>query len=212
MKASLALLVALFAFLVGPGTVSAAVIGTYTHDYGRFGDRVAPEAFGRLWNSSVWVENSVSGVTDFRDSIDLSALPTGATVDSIALELDFDRAGPNPNISENWFVEISGAGAGFGLSTFALLSDVAAPQTVLLLPGTNAFDAALSDLSLDFTFTEPGIGRRDTFRLFRATVTVSGSVVAAVPLPAPGILLLVALGGLAFLRRKPAPDAPPRQT
>lgn len=210
MRVFIPILIAIVAWCAGPNTASAAVIGTYTHEYGRGGGRVAPDEFGRLRGDHVLVENSAGGVTDFSDSIDLTGLPTGATIDSIALELDFDRAGPNARISENWFVEISGAGAGFGFSTFALLNDIASPQTVVLLPGTDAFNAALGNLSLDFTFIEPGTGRRDTFRLFRATVTVNGSVVAAVPLPAPGLLLIFALGGLAFLRRKPASDTPPQ--
>ncbi|CTQ49053.1 VPLPA-CTERM sorting domain-containing protein [Jannaschia donghaensis] len=193
--------------------VDAAVIGTYVHDYGRNGGRVAPQTYGRLQGDRVVIRDSTNGVTDFADSIDLSGIGvvgTDVTVDSIDLDLVFDRAGPNPRNSENWFVEISGAGSGFGLSTIALLEDRLSPQTVTLTAGSDAFDAALANLRLDFTFSEPGFGRSDTFRLFSATVRVNGSVIAAVPLPAPGFLLLAGLGGLAFLRRKPDPKGAPQ--
>lgn len=215
MKLPLLLLSAFALCIALASGVQAAVLGTYTHDYGRTAGRVAPDEFGRLRNDHVLVENSAGGATDFADSIDLSGIGTvgtDVTVDSIELDLVFDRAGPNPNISENWFVEISGAGAGLGASTFALLNDDNSPQTITLAAGSDAFAAALAGLSLEFTFIEPGTGRRDTFRLFAATVRVNGSVIAAVPLPAPGLMLLMALGGLAFMRRKPATKDTPPQT
>ncbi|WP_179378173.1 hypothetical protein [Jannaschia marina] len=200
------------ALCLGVGVAAeAAVLGTYTHDYGRGAGQVAPDQGGRLRGNFVLVRNTAGGVTDFRDSIDLTGLDPTATIDSIELELTFDRAGPNANISENWFVEVFGTGAGFGFSTFALLSDAASPQTITLLPGSDAFQAALNNLSLEFTFQEPGTGRTDTFRLFSARVTVNGTT-AVVPLPAPGLLLLGALGGLAFARRKAGAKAAPSQT
>ncbi|WP_139176535.1 hypothetical protein [Jannaschia faecimaris] len=185
-------------------TANAAVIGTYTHDYGKSSGLIAPSEYGKHKGRHVEVGSAGSGRSDFRDIIDISGIGPNVTVDSIDLMLMFDEAGPDPKKSENWFVEISGAGSGIGTNTVAMLDEDQAPQTFTLRPGTDAFEAAVAGLRIDFTFTEPGIGRSDAFRLFSATVRVNGSVVAAVPLPAPGVLLLAALGALAFLRRRSA--------
>lgn len=89
-----------------------------------------------------------------------------------------------------------------GLTLGLLNDDTTAGTAFTLTDGTTqAFTDAISSLRLGFSFDADGLGLANTFTLSEATLTVNGSAVV-VPRPAPGFLLLAALGGLTLLRRK----------
>ena len=187
--------------------VSAAVIGTYLQDYGRSQGRIDPQGADRLGGQFVRVQENRPVADLFYASFNFSNL-AGAVIDSIALTLTYDRAGPARNSAEIWQVNILGSQPGNINSDYnGILFDSASPQTWTLSAATDsltndAFSAALSNMSLGFTFDEIGTQGTDNFRLYSAQLVVNGTAaVAVVPLPAPGFLLLGALGGLGLMRR-----------
>lgn len=190
--------IATAAFTVGPA--SAAVIGTYTFDYstGGTGD-------GQGFTQGPTGVRIVDDGRTFEDAFVFDDL-AGATIDSFTLSFDITGAserfvtggllGLDLLLLERWTASAD------GLTLGILDDDTTAGTTFTLTDGTTqAFTDALSSLRLGFSFDAEGLGLANTFTLSQATLTVNGSA-AVVPLPAPGFLLLAALGGLTLLRRK----------
>lgn len=204
----LSLAVACAAFVSAPAA-HAAVIGTYDYDYTDTGNRGGQ---GRNQNADGVLITDNGSV--FRDSFDFSGL-AGATIDSLSLTFAFEGAGPSnllfiPGLGnvrlERWFVIVEGNDpTGTGDDLFATLADNQSPWTGAITastaPGNSFFDDALANLGFDFSFDQVGVGINNSFRLASVSLTVNGTA-AVVPLPAPGILLLAALGGLLIARRR----------
>lgn len=210
MKEFVSLLAVAAASLLLAIPASAAVLGVYEHAYGSAPGRINPPGNDTLGTNFVRIRENRGSGNQFRDSIDFSDL-AGATIDSLTLTLTYDQAGPSlfPQ-SEYWVVDIHGSNPSSFSDDFSrLLEDAASPfaMTISALTDTgtvNAFATALSNLALSFSFDELlGVGSRDNFRLFSAALTVNGTAATSVvPLPAPGLLLLGALGGLGLMRRR----------
>jgi hypothetical protein len=201
---------ALIAGLALASTAPAATLGTFTHNYGNDTGQFDPNGNDVLSHGFVTVSDQSSA--RFNDSFDFSSL-SYSSINSLALTLTFSRAGPSFFFvlpTELWAVRIQGSNpAGFLDDQFAFLSDAASPQTTTISAATdnflvNAFAQSVATQSLAFWFSEFSFGG-DNFRLASATLTVDG--VAAVPLPAGGLMLMGALAGLGALRRRKAARA-----
>lgn len=138
----------------------------------------------------------------FSDSFDFSSV-NYTSISSITLTLDYRNAGPALIPSELWSVRILGSNNGGSSDDyFGVLVTLLSPTSYVLtaatdILGVNAFANAVSSEKLTFWFSEfsPGV---DRFNLRSARIDIVGEV----PLPAGGLLLLGALGGLAALRRR----------
>ncbi|MEL7184546.1 MAG: VPLPA-CTERM sorting domain-containing protein [Pseudomonadota bacterium] len=197
---------ALAALALVSAPADAATLGVFTQNYGAGQDQGVQG--GTYGNNFVRVEEFAA--VPFADTFDFSGL-TYDSIDSITLTLDFDRAGPrirnNGVVREAWDLNVQGSQIGPTFDNFVgLLDDSQAPMDFVLSAASDvgsidAFATALANQRITFWFTEPGFISIDNFRLFSATLTVSGTP-AVVPLPAPVFLLLTALGGLGLMRRR----------
>lgn len=194
-----------------PAAAQAATLGVYTHDYGK--NRYVPRGNDDLRGNFVEINETTSN--PFFDSFDFSGLAY-KSIERLTLTLEFDRAGPSAigiYLLEAWDVKIAGSNASSTSDDFSgRLNDRFSPQDFILDAASNAgpvdaFTTALATQKVDFWFDEPGFFNVDTFRLYSATLTVTG--VSAVPLPAPFWLLLSALGGLGVMRRRRSRVASP---
>jgi hypothetical protein len=186
----------------------AATLGVFTRDYGSAPGRVDPGGNDVL--SPGYVTVSDQSTSRFFDSFDFSAL-SASSIDSLTLTLSFSGAGPSYFLffpTEIWSVRIQGSTPAAATDDhFTTLSDALSPQTVTLSAatdggGVNAFAQSLASGQLAFWFSESSLFA-DAFRLTSASLTVEGTPPPApVPLPAGGLLLLGALGGLAARRRR----------
>ena len=193
---SLLLSIALLGFATGSG--SAATLGVYTHDYGTA--KYVPQGSNTLTADAVVV--SEAAATPFFDAFDFTDL-AGATIDSLTLTITYNTASPVTFFGfplKAWRVQIGGDGSGPTGSTFSsLLNDPLSPQSFVLDVSSGAtFSNALSSGALGFWFAETAL-LTTSFNLVSASLTVSGTA-ATVPLPAPLVLLLSALGGLVLAR------------
>lgn len=212
MKHIAPLLAALSVAAVVSAPASAAVIGSYTYDYTSTGNR-GGQGFAQGVDGVRITDNG----TVFTDSFTFGGL-AGATIDSFELTFAFSGAGPAfllPDVfgealpTELWDVS-AGTTDALNTSTFLLgrLVDTNSPSTSFILAGSTGneaavFDAALANLGLSFAINENGIFNGSAqFDLASVSLTVNGSPAAVVPLPAPGFLLIAALGGLGLMRRK----------
>ncbi|WGH80128.1 VPLPA-CTERM sorting domain-containing protein [Jannaschia ovalis] len=189
----------------------AAVLGVFTHDYRQ--GLYDPEGDDLLGPD--YVEISEAQANPFRDVFDFSSL-LGATIDRLELTLTFSDAGPSSfqifgfNIpTERWYLDLGEIRPEDEFGTVAdLLVDGTGPLTRLVdaatdaAEGTTVFADALATGRIGFGFDEPAAFVSDSFRLYSATLTVSGTAVAVVPLPAPFWFLAAALGGLGLARRR----------
>tara|TARA_R110002074_G_scaffold5391_3_gene26598 strand:+ start:2018 stop:2764 length:747 start_codon:yes stop_codon:yes gene_type:complete len=193
-------------FLSGPAI--AAVIGSYTYDYTSTGNRD-----GQGFAQSAAGVQIVDNGTIFTDSFAFGGL-SGATIDSFELTFAFSGAGPTSFFGlfpiEQWNASV-GTTNPLDTSSFLLgtLVDDNSPATGFVVSGStgdeaDVFNAALANLGLSFSFAENGIFNGvAAFDLASVSLTVNGTAASAVvPLPAPGFLLLAALGGLGLMRRK----------
>jgi hypothetical protein len=191
---------ALAAALALPALSQAATV-TLTHDYGIGGHD--PAGNDRLGAGYVMVKDQ--STHRFSDSFNWASLGF-ASIDSLALTLDFSRAGPSLLPGELWKVRVQGSAFGSFLDDmFMPLASVLSPQTLTLDLGTdtrfiNAFAHSVATQTLTFWFSEFSPGG-DGFRLNSAALDINGTfappssvVPAVVPLPATGLLLLGALG------------------
>lgn len=207
MKHAAFLLAALSAVTLISGPVSAAVIGSYTYDYTSTGNR-GGQGFAQGVDGVRIVDNG----TTFTDSFSFSEL-AGATIDSFDLTFAFSGAGPTSFFGifpiEQWNASV-GTTSLLNTSSFLLgtLVDNNSPATGFVFGGSSGdeadvFDAALANLGLSFSFENVGALGGLSFDLASVSLTVNGTAASAVvPLPAPGFLLLAALGGLGLMRRK----------
>ena len=208
---SLAAVLALGAALAQPAAAAPVSLGSFTHNYG-IG---AYDPSGNDVLSPGYVTVSDQSTARFSDSFNISAL-LGNTIDKLALTLTFSSAGPSGISfacgivslapSECWKVRVQGANSSAASDDyFATLFTPQSPQTFALTSATDtgaitAFANSLSTGIFAFWFAEETLFA-DKFNLSSAKLEVFGTP-AAVPLPAGGLLLVGALGGLAALRRK----------
>ena len=209
---SLVAVLALGAALAQPAVAAPVSLGSFTHNYG-IG---AYDPSGNDVLSAGYVSVSDKSTDRFADSFNISAL-LGNTIDKLALTLTFSSAGPSGfsfecnsfNVfatAECWKVRVQGANSSAASDDyFATLFTPQSPQTFALTSATDtgaitAFANSLSTGIFAFWFSEES-SDLDAFQLSSAKLEVFGTP-AAVPLPAGGVLLLGALGGLAALRRK----------
>ena len=194
----------LFASLLGlflMQAANAATLGTFTHDYGigKY-DPAGSDVLG-----TDYVKVSDQSVARFSDSFDFSGLHYDS-IDGFILTLGFKRAGPHL-FTELWTVRIQGSDPSAASDDlFVPLFDKFSPQPVFVnvatdaLTGGNSFAHSVATETFGFWFSEWTSGA-DAFKLDFATLTVKG-VPTAVPLPATGLLLIGALGGIMGLRRR----------
>lgn len=195
--------IATAAFTVGPAF--GAVIGTYTFDYSTGGN-----GDGQGFTQGPTGVQIVDDGRTFEDTFVFDDL-AGATIDSFTLSFDVTGAsesfvtggllGLDLLLLERWTASADGL-------TLGILDDDTTAGTTFTLSDdtTQAFTDAIDSLRLGFSFSADGLGLDNSFTLSTVTLSVNGSA-AVVPLPAPGFLLLAALGGLTLLRRKGAPEA-----
>ncbi|MFN4155546.1 MAG: VPLPA-CTERM sorting domain-containing protein [Paracoccaceae bacterium] len=205
---SLGVAIALCAAMITPAVAAPVLLDTYTHTYGSKHGNVDPGGNDVLSPNHVTVSDQSK--SRFFDSFDFAALTIGNTIQSLALTLDFNGAGPHGIFGwkEAWFVRIQGSDkAASNDDYFDLLIDSHSPQTFTISAATdtgsvNAFAASLAGGKFEFWFSEE-TWFANSFKLKSASLAVFGTPeVAAVPLPAGGFLLIGALGGLAALRRR----------
>ena len=210
---SLGAVLALGAALAQPAAAAPVLLDSFTHNYGTG----AYDPSGSDALSAGHVTVSDQSAVRFSDSFSLASV-LGDSIDSLALTLTFSSAGPSglsfacgyASLSlsnECWAVRVQGANSSTQSDDyFATLFSALSPQTFVLsaatdtLGGVNAFATSLSTGTFAFLFSEQTI-LADKFNLSSAKLEVFGTP-AAVPLPAGGLLLIGALGGLAALRRK----------
>ncbi|MEM7642927.1 MAG: VPLPA-CTERM sorting domain-containing protein [Pseudomonadota bacterium] len=181
-------------------SASAAVIGTFSNDYGPTGIQVSEADEGTVF-----------------DSFDFSSL-AGQQVDSLSVSVTFADAGPSsitiPGFLsiplELWTLGLSSGTGSIFTDTASVLVDAATGFATLTrtinaatdaASGESLFADALSSLSLGFGFEDTGLFFND-FTLSSASLSVEGTAAAVVPLPAPVWLLLTALGGLGLAARR----------
>ena len=200
----------LAALLLAAPAAQAAVLDTYTFDYGAAGrDPGTGSGFGSdgIGGDYMLVRDGNAGPEApgrLTDSFSLAAL-AGAVIDSITLTITYARVNQN----EAWYFDIYGSDpSGFFDNRFTILptaQNTLGTATLNLdaatdaLFGIDAFAHSLAQQSVSFGFEEQ-TGGNDNFRLYDAVLTVNGT--AAVPIPAPGVLLIAALGGLGLWRRR----------
>jgi hypothetical protein len=187
---------------------AAPVNYTATHTYGTGSGDTNPGGNDVLSLNYVTVaDNSTSR---FSDSFDFSSF-VYTTISSVTLTLDYYRANPAfPSFTpELWAVRILGTNNTSDTDDqFGILVDVLSPTTYVLTAGIDsflgrsAFANTLNNETLAFWFSEFTDGA-DSFRLRSARIDIAGDL-AAVPLPATGLLLVAGFGGLAALRRRRA--------
>ncbi|SMY09281.1 VPLPA-CTERM sorting domain-containing protein [Flavimaricola marinus] len=194
----------LFAATLSATTVQAATIYEETHDYGL--GQYDPSGSDVLVSDGVVVSDT--SLDRFSDSFDFTAVDYDS-IDSISLTLTFSDAGPaGLGFLEAWTARIQGSDPGSSSDDFfALLFDPLSPQSITIslstdVLGVDAFAHTLDTGVFEFWFSEFSTNA-DAFTLDSATLSISGTL-AAVPLPATGALMLLALGGIAATRRKTA--------
>ncbi|MEP4199336.1 MAG: VPLPA-CTERM sorting domain-containing protein [Aliishimia sp.] len=194
--------------LVLPLAAQAAVLKTATFDYGNGAGEVNPNGDDPVGSNFVRVRDTstATGYAQFIQIFDFTDL-AGATIDSIDVVLNYTGVGDE----ETWAARVLG-------SDNAVTSDDTFTGLVFTGPATSTLGftiSAASDLAtsssgfaesvalnqLRLRFREESFGD-DDFRLFSATFAVNGTAAAPVPLPASGMLLLGALGGVAAIRRR----------
>ena len=198
-------LAALAAPLLAAAPAAAVVLGTWTHDYGTNGG-YTPENFDQTFADSVRLINGNQSPSDINfDSFDLSSL-SGATIQEITFTITFDGA-DTASGGELWYIDIYGSVTGsYNDNVWTTLADDPGLDTLTFTldagtdtGGVDAFSHIVSTLELSFGFEET-TSPNDWLNIYEATVTVIGE--ANVPLPAPVLLLLSGLAGLALWRRR----------
>jgi hypothetical protein len=201
---------ALSATLAAPAQ-AATLLGSFQHDYGSDAGRIDPPGTDALNAASVTVSDQSSG--RFSDSFDFSSLAYDS-IESFSLTLTYAGAGPSFSLAclgicELWTVRVQGNNSsGFDDDLFGLLTGTPV-QTFNLsasddVGSITAFAQSVASQTYAFWFSEWS-GGADSFRLSSARLDIYGTPpIAAVPLPAGGLLLMGGLGAFAALRRRTA--------
>lgn len=192
------------AFLA-PLPATAVTLGTFTNDYTSFTDTTGANAGTYDFLNDGGSSNS----TQLTDSFDISSL-AGNVIEELVITITY-YAARTAFPSEAWFLDLYGSNPGSTIDdlSFALTDPVPggldiSTYTVTAILDVGAVDVfanAVANLALDYGFRESSSGN-DTVRIYDATLTVNGT--APVPLPASGLLLLAALAGMTFMRRRKA--------
>lgn len=185
------------------------LLDSYLHSYGTNAGHIDPAGSDSLGGDFVQVSDTSS--TRFSDVFDFSGLVYD-TITTFDLTLTFRDAGPSLIPGELWSVRVQGSNSASSLDDLfaVLIGSGWSSQAVTLSTGTdlltvNAFAQSVASESFTFWFSEftPGT---DKFKLASAELDVYGTIPTptTVPLPAGGVMLLGALGGLNALRRRKA--------
>lgn len=192
-------------------TVTEAATVSFTESYTKFygsdhGADGVPEAGNRpgLLGTDYITVNDVKKEERFFDTISFADLVYD-TIDTITLTLGFADAGWGSILTELWLVYAPtgftpGGSLDTNSGTRATLGKLTGTGEVSFNISADVFATAVAAEKLGFWFGEEAFWPNE-FKLKSATLDVSGTV-AAVPVPAAGLLLLGALGGLAVVRRR----------
>jgi hypothetical protein len=204
-----------------PLAQAATLLGSYQHDYGSLPGRIDPTGNDLLNPASVTVSDQ--STERFADQFDFSSL-VYESITSFVLTLTYAGAGPSfsyqclpvigcalvPN--EFWTARVQGTDAAAAEDDYYGALSEGPVQTLTLTAaddtgGVSAFAQALASKSYAFWMSEWSAGA-DEMTLTSAKLEIFGTPVSPppgpspVPLPASGLLLVGALGGMALLRRR----------
>lgn len=213
--------------LAVPVAGQAASLAFISFDYGAGKD--TPFGDDPVLADSIRVKdtNITTGYAQFAEVFNFGDL-TGSTITSIEVTLNYKRvsvAQPDPNdpldetgeiwwariqgsddntLDDDYFLELPGTGPNTGTLAFTL--DASDDLTSIsdrpddISTTNSAFATSVADNRVVLRFREETAGD-DNFELLGATVEVFGTP-PAVPLPASGLLLLGAMGGMAAWKRR----------
>ncbi|MFA9229791.1 MAG: VPLPA-CTERM sorting domain-containing protein [Microgenomates group bacterium] len=191
--------------LAAQANAAPVLLDSYLHSYGTNAGHLDPA--GSDFVGPDYVQVSDGSTQRFSDAFNFSALDYD-TISSFNLTLTFRDAGPSVFPAELWAVRVQGANPASALDDlFALLTGNSWTQQITTVNAAtdlftvNAFAHTLATETFSFWFSEFTSGR-DKFTLASAKLDVYGT--APVPLPAGGLMLVGALGGLAAVRRRKA--------